>query len=53
MYLQDIFTVQANLTGHPSISVPIRSDFPVGAQFIGKYGGDVDLISFAQYIQNI
>ena len=53
MYLQDVFTVQSNLTGHPSISIPIKSNFPVGAQFIGNFGDDSNLISFANYIKSI
>ena len=38
-YLNDIFTVSANLTGLPAISVPCgrtQSGLPVGLQFIGK-----------------
>ena len=53
MYLQDVFTVQSNLTGHPSISIPIKSNFPVGAQLIGDFGDDSNLISFANYITSI
>ena len=53
MYLQDVFTVQSNLTGNPSISIPIKKNFPVGAQLIGKFGGDMELIRFSKHIQNI
>jgi len=53
MYLQDIFTVQSNLTGHPSISIPIKQNVPVGAQFIANLGDDSNLISFANYITSI
>ena len=53
MYLQDIFTVQSNLTGHPSISIPIKPNVPVGAQFIANFGDDSNLISFANYIKSI
>ncbi|NND95297.1 MAG: Asp-tRNA(Asn)/Glu-tRNA(Gln) amidotransferase subunit GatA [Flavobacteriales bacterium] len=36
LYLQDIFTVQANLAGIPAISIPLMSDkgLPVGLQFM-------------------
>ncbi|MBC8172781.1 MAG: hypothetical protein H7X71_02645 [Chitinophagales bacterium] len=40
MYLADIFTVQANLTGMPAISVPLyvhTNGLPFGLQIIGKH----------------
>ena len=39
MYMQDIFTVHANLTGNPAISIPFAmhsNGLPYGLQFIGK-----------------
>ncbi len=39
MYLEDIFTVQANITGVPAISLPLLSDvngMPVGLQLMGR-----------------
>src|SRR5206468_3139097 len=39
MYLNDIFTIPANLAGLPGISVPAGRDskgLPIGVQFIGK-----------------
>ena len=39
MYLQDIFTVQANLAGNPAISVPVgnhSNGMPFGLQLIGR-----------------
>ena len=39
MYLADIFTVSANLTGLPAISIPIgftQKKLPIGLQIIGK-----------------
>ena len=39
MYLNDVFTVTANLAGLPGISVPVALDhngLPLGLQVIGK-----------------
>ena len=39
MYLQDIFTVHANLTGHPAISLPVgnhSNGLPYGVQLMAK-----------------
>lgn len=53
MYLQDVFTVQSNLSGHPSLSVPIfqyKEDGPVGAQLIGKKLSDQTLLEYGNFI---
>src|SRR5690554_7713589 len=45
MYLQDIYTVQANLSGNPAISLPIgkhSNGMPFGLQLIGKHFGEKD-----------
>ena len=38
MYLQDIFTISANLAGIPGISIPagFADGLPVGVQLLGK-----------------
>ena len=50
MYLADVFTVSANLTGLPAISVPCGRDgsgLPVGLQFTGQRFGESMLLRAA------
>lgn len=50
MYLQDIFTVPANLAGVPAISIPSgfsSSKMPMGVQMIGPQMCDTSLIQYA------
>ncbi|MBI1223057.1 MAG: Asp-tRNA(Asn)/Glu-tRNA(Gln) amidotransferase subunit GatA [Bacteroidetes bacterium] len=54
MYLADIFTVQANITGMPAISVPAASrieGMSWGIQLIAARSNDVELLSFAHLLQ--
>lgn len=54
MYLQDIFTVHANLTGHPAISIPIgnhTNGLPFGIQVMAKPFNENDLLNFAAYLE--
>ncbi len=47
MYLEDIFTVHANITGFPAISLPLgthSNKLPFGVQIIGKSFSEVDLL---------
>ncbi len=53
MYLEDIFTVQANLTGLPAISLPLgqhSSGLPFGMQLIGRKFEEGDLLSISHHI---
>jgi aspartyl-tRNA(Asn)/glutamyl-tRNA(Gln) amidotransferase subunit A len=53
MYLNDIFTVSANLAGTPSISVPVgldRNGLPIGAQIITKDFDETGLFALAKEI---
>jgi len=53
LYLQDVFTVQANLSGSPSLSIPIskyKHDSPIGAQLIGSKTKDKELLAFGNQI---
>ena len=53
MYLQDIFTVQANLAGNPAISLPLgqhSNGLPFGIQLIGKHFDESNLLSISDYM---
>lgn len=53
MYLADIFTVQANITGLPAISVPLfrhTNGMPFGAQFMGNYYSEDLLLSVTEHL---
>ncbi|MDP4020871.1 MAG: Asp-tRNA(Asn)/Glu-tRNA(Gln) amidotransferase subunit GatA [Candidatus Adlerbacteria bacterium] len=57
MYLLDIFTVTANLTGNPAISLPMGTveregkALPVGLQFIAAHGGEATLFSLGKELE--
>lgn len=55
MYLEDIFTVLANLTGLPAISLPLgkkTNGLPFGIQFMGKRFRDNELLNFSKTLWN-
>jgi aspartyl-tRNA(Asn)/glutamyl-tRNA(Gln) amidotransferase subunit A len=55
MYLEDIFTVHANLTGHPAISLPVgthSNGMPFGIQVIGNLFGENALLNFSRILIN-
>ena len=50
MYLEDIFTVVANLTGNPAVSLPMynhSSKLPYGLQIMSKRFDENNLLSFS------
>ncbi len=54
MYLEDIFTVQANIAGIPAISVPCglhSNGLPMGLQLMAGYFEDAKLLSLASKIK--
>lgn len=56
MYMQDVYTVQANLTGHPAISFPLAKNadgMPFGIQLIGKAWGEKNLLDTSAYLMNL
>lgn len=55
MYLEDIFTVQANLCGIPAISLPLgenQEQMPFGIQLMGKAFAEMELFQFSEYLMN-
>lgn len=56
MYLEDIFTVQANLTGFPAISVPAgknKAGLPFGIQLMARRFEESQLLAAAKYVQSM
>ncbi len=54
MYLEDIFTVQANLTGFPAISVPAgknKDGLPFGVQLMARRFEESTMFACAKYVQ--
>ncbi len=55
IYLNDIFTIPANLAGLPGISVPAGRDakgLPIGVQFIGKPFAEAELLALARFVED-
>ena len=55
MYLNDLLTIPANLSGLPAVSVPVGRDpqnLPIGMQFIGNYFDDAKVLAAAHSIEN-
>jgi len=53
MYLGDLFTVQANVTGLPAITVPAGQDFKglsIGFQAMGPAYSEDELVDFTSYL---
>jgi len=54
MYLNDIFTIAANLTGAPALSIPCgfdRSGLPIGLQLQGPAFTEAKLLDVAHRFQ--
>jgi aspartyl-tRNA(Asn)/glutamyl-tRNA(Gln) amidotransferase subunit A len=53
MYLQDIYTISANLAGLPAISLPAGfiEDLPAGIQLIGNYFNEKTLLNLGHQFQ--
>lgn len=56
MYLQDIFTVHANLTGNPAISLPLGTDgnnLPFGIQIMARNFEEKEMYGFCNELLEI
>ncbi len=55
MYLNDIYTIGANLAGLPAMSIPCGFDghLPVGVQLIGPHFGESRMLSAAHAYQSV
>jgi aspartyl-tRNA(Asn)/glutamyl-tRNA(Gln) amidotransferase subunit A len=56
MYLADIFTVSANLTGNPAISIPCgftRDRLPIGLQLTGRLFDEVTILRAADAYERL
>lgn len=52
-YLEDIYTVHANLAGVPAISLPLwksKKNMPIGIQLMAPAFKEQDLLTFSQYL---
>jgi aspartyl-tRNA(Asn)/glutamyl-tRNA(Gln) amidotransferase subunit A len=55
MYLEDIFTVHAPITGLPAISLPLgkhSNGMPFGVQLMAKKFDELRLLAFSDYLMN-
>lgn len=55
MYLEDVFTVQANLSGNPAVSIPIgvdRKKLPVGMHIMSSHFNEYNLLCFSKKLSN-
>jgi aspartyl-tRNA(Asn)/glutamyl-tRNA(Gln) amidotransferase subunit A len=56
MYLQDIFTVHANLTGNPAISLPLgkhSNGLPFGVQVMADHFKEKEMFGFCSYLESL
>ncbi|PCJ27209.1 MAG: Asp-tRNA(Asn)/Glu-tRNA(Gln) amidotransferase GatCAB subunit A [Flavobacteriales bacterium] len=55
MYLEDIYTAQAPLSGIPALSLPLgqhSNGMPFGIQIMGRSFGEQELLAFSKYLMD-
>ena len=54
MYLEDLFTISANLAGLPALSMPngFIDNKPIGLQIIGNFLDESSILNFAHMYQS-
>lgn len=55
MYLSDIYTIGANLSGIPALSLPVAKNgdgLPIGMQFLGRHFGEQDILDIAFAVES-
>lgn len=58
MYLEDIYTVTANLVGVPALSFPMGTvseegkELPIGGQLMGKWFDEGTILNLAHALEN-
>ena len=55
MYLSDVFTVSANLTGLPAVSIPAGQNaagLPIGVQLTGRMFDEATLLAAAHALES-
>lgn len=53
MYIEDIFTVTANIAGVPAMSIPVgkgKSGLPIGLQIISSHFNEKEVLNMADFI---
>lgn len=56
MYLEDLFTVQASVSGVPAISIPNgkdRNGMPIGLQIMSNSFKEAELYAFSNYLKDL
>ena len=56
MYLQDIYTVHANLTGNPAISIPMgehSNGLPFGMQVVASHFDERRMMNFSRQLEKV